>query len=143
MPKELDISEDEESILPGLGEDDDDSSVVLEDSEDAAEEQSEEEDDDAKFSLVESSDGEDLIPLDEAQQMAFQDGPMDWPDERGSDSEDEEWAGFGNGSPALGEKRKRKSGGEQKRRKKVRSLPTFASYEDYAKLIEKGPEDDI
>ena len=43
---------------------------------------------------------------------------------------------------AAGKKRKRKEEDKQ-RRKKLRSLPTFASYEDYAKLIEDGPEDDI
>jgi len=44
----------------------------------------------------------------------------------------------------LGGKRKRKGGKEElKTRKKARSLPTFASYEDYAKLIEEGPENDI
>ena len=30
-----------------------------------------------------------------------------------------------------------------RKRRKVGTLPTFASYEDYAKLIEEGPEDDI
>ena len=62
----------------------------------------------------------------------------------GENEEEGEWSGFGGDSLALGEKRKRKGGKEeQKKRKKVRSLPTFASYEDYAKLIEEGPEDDI
>lgn len=28
-------------------------------------------------------------------------------------------------------------------RKKLRALPTFASYEDYAKMIEDGPEDNV
>jgi ribosome biogenesis protein MAK21 len=30
-----------------------------------------------------------------------------------------------------------------RKRRKLGQLPTFASYEDYAKLIEDGPEDDI
>lgn len=30
-----------------------------------------------------------------------------------------------------------------RKRRKLGQLPTFASYEDYAKLIEEGPEDDI
>jgi ribosome biogenesis protein MAK21 len=51
-------------------------------------------------------------------------------------------------SPALsgGEKRKRKGPGhedERIRKKKLRALPTFASYEDYARMIEDGPEEDI
>jgi len=33
--------------------------------------------------------------------------------------------------------------GNAEKRKKLRSLPTLASYEDYVKLIEEDPEDDI
>lgn len=138
----------------GLDPDDDRSLVGLEDSEESgndAEELSEageDDDGDDKLSLVESSDAEDLIPLDEANALAFRDGLMDWPEDEGDsfegEGEDEEWSGFGGDAPTLGEKRKRNGGKEeQKRRKKARSLPTFASYEDYAKLIEEGPEDDI
>ena len=156
MPKELDIADDEDSIPSGLGEDEDEDEDPpadlqdLEDSVDDAEEPSEfdENDDDDELSLAESSDAEDLIPLDEAEALAFKDGLIDWPGDEGDasdgESEDEEWAGFGGGSPAPGGKRKWKGGKEeQKKKKKARSLPTFASYEDYAKLIEEGPEDDI
>ena len=43
------------------------------------------------------------------------------------------------------DKRRKRDGedGKKGRRKKLRSLPTFASYEDYAKLIEDGPEDNV
>jgi ribosome biogenesis protein MAK21 len=152
MPKELDISDDEDSIPSGLDEDGDGGSLadLQDDFVDDAEEPSEieDDDDDEKLSLVESSDAEDLIPLDEAEGLAFKDGLIDWPgdedDASDGENEDDEWTGFGGGSPALGGKRKRNGGKEeQKKRKKVRSLPTFASYEDYAKLIEEGPEDDI
>ena len=151
MPKELDISDDEDSIPSGLDEDEDGGSLadLQDDSIDGAEEPSEiEDDDDEKLSLVESSDAEDLIPLDEAEGLAFEDGLIDWPgdedDALDGENEDDEWTGFGGGSSALGGKRKRDRGREeQRKRKKVRSLPTFASYEDYAKLIEEGPEDDI
>ena len=151
MPKELDISDDEDSVPSGLDEDDDGGSLAgLRDSEDDAEEPSEvyEDDDDDQLSLAESSGAEDLIPLDEAEALAFRDGLIDWPASEGDSSddenEDEEWGGFGGDTPALGEKRKRNGGTEgQKKRKRVRSLPTFASYEDYAKLIEEGPDDDI
>ena len=153
MPKELDISEDEDSIPSDLDEDDvDDSLSDLEGSEksgDDAEEPSEVDDeDDDKFSLAEPSDAEDLIPLDEAEAMAFKDGLMEWSGDEGglSEGEDEgeEWAGFGSRSSIPGKKRKRTDGKvEQRKRKKARSLPTFASYEDYAKLIEEGPEDEI
>lgn len=137
MPKDLDISEGEDSTPSDLDEDGGGEPLVdLEYSEESGDD-AEEDDDNAKLSLVESSDADDLIPLDEAEEMTFKDGPIDWPDE------DDEWTGFGNGYPAVGEKRKRNGGGEQKKRKKARSLPTFASYDDYAKLIEEGPEDDI
>jgi ribosome biogenesis protein MAK21 len=51
-------------------------------------------------------------------------------------------------SPALsgGETRKRKGRGdedERTRKKKLRALPTFASYEDYARMIEDGPEEEL
>jgi len=151
MPKELDISDDEDSIPSGLDEDEDDDSLAgLQNSADDGEEPSEldEDEDDDKLSLVESSDAEDLIPFDEAEALAFKDGLIGWPGREGDSSdgenESEEWAGFGGDSPLLGGKRKRNGGKEeQKKRKKARSLPTFASYEDYAKLIEEGPEDDI
>jgi len=152
MPKELGISDDEDSVPSDLGEDDD-SLGGLDDSGDSvgdAEEPSEvdEDEDDDKFSLVESSDADDLIPLDETEAFAFKDGLIDWPGDGSNSSdgenEDDEWTGFGGGSPTLGKKRKRKGEkDEQEKRKKVRSLPTFVSYEDYAKLIEEGPEDDI
>jgi ribosome biogenesis protein MAK21 len=50
--------------------------------------------------------------------------------------------------PALsgGKTRKRKGRGdedERTRKKKLRALPTFASYEDYARMIEDGPEENI
>ena len=50
--------------------------------------------------------------------------------------------------PAVsgGKTRKRKGrgdGDERTRKKKLRSLPTFASYEDYARMIEDGPEENI
>ena len=60
--------------------------------------------------------------------------------------EDEEWGGFD--ADAGSAKRKRKLGnaktkdkGGKKRR--LRALPTFATYDDYAALIEGAPEDNI
>ena len=40
-------------------------------------------------------------------------------------------------------RRKRGDDDAKSRKKKLRSLPTFASYEDYAKLIDDEPEDNI
>ena len=47
---------------------------------------------------------------------------------------------------SSGKTRKRKGRGdddERARKKKLRALPTFASYEDYARMIEDGPEEDL
>ena len=99
------------------------------------------------LSFAEGSDAEDLIDLDDD----VPEGLLGYP---GSDSDvndevpnaDEEWSGFGDAADdANTKKRKRgaaKDDGKQKK-KKLRSLPTFASYEDYAKMIEEGPEDDV
>lgn len=87
-------------------------------------------------SFVEGSDDEDLISLDG---LVEYDGP-----DGGSNDEEgeEEWGGIEKSPDSHIKKRKRES--EQAgRRKKLKSLPTFASYEDYAKMIEEGPEDDI
>jgi ribosome biogenesis protein MAK21 len=91
-------------------------------------------DDDDVLSLVEGSDNEDLLPLN---------GLLTY---NGSDAEDpeedEEWGGIS--VPDDGDKKRKRGGdGAREKRKKLRSLPTFASYEEYAKMIEDGPEDNI
>lgn len=60
-------------------------------------------------------------------------------DEEASESENE-WGGLSEGS-----KRKRnkdEEGGKKKKRRMV-GIPTFASYEDYAKMIDEAPEEDL
>jgi ribosome biogenesis protein MAK21 len=52
---------------------------------------------------------------------------------------DGEWQGFGSDQKTLKRGRDEQSGGKKKRMK----VATFASYEDYAAMIEKGQEDDI
>ncbi|KAF8493588.1 CBF/Mak21 family-domain-containing protein [Gautieria morchelliformis] len=52
---------------------------------------------------------------------------------------DGEWQGFGSEPKTLKRGRDAESGGKKKRRK----VATFASYEDYAAMIEKSQEDDI
>lgn len=95
--------------------------------------QDEDEGDD--FDLAEGSDAEDLLPLDAdipSGLIAF-DGPV-------SEAEkSDEWGGI-DGSAS---KKRKRSDHAKNQRKKLKSLPTFASYEDYAKLIEDGPEDNI
>jgi len=86
------------------------------------------------FSMAEGSDNEDLIGLDEIPGSLIEyDGSAD---EQGDG--EESWSGFGDTK-----KRKQESESRREKRKKLRSLPTFATYEDYAKMIEDGPEDDI
>ncbi|KDQ16483.1 hypothetical protein BOTBODRAFT_156893 [Botryobasidium botryosum FD-172 SS1] len=73
-------------------------------------------------------------------------------DDMGMDDDDEDIAGLiaGEDSDAeeseaeveLGKRKKGENEGKRKRRK-MGNLPTFASYEDYAKMIEDGPEDNI
>ena len=139
VPSDLDDLSDEDaeqedaSDISADGEEDDDKSSDAENDEDA-------EDGDA-FSLAEESDAEDLLPLDAEVPMGLieYDGSES---ESEAEAEAEEWGGISPESPKKGGKRKRD---EEKKaqRKKLRSLPTFASYEDYAKLIEDGPEDNI
>ncbi|TEB35322.1 hypothetical protein FA13DRAFT_1728125 [Coprinellus micaceus] len=99
--------------------------------------------DDDALSLVEGSDNEDLLALDDIPTGLI---PYDGPGSAASasDGEEEEWGGIeGEGDK---KKRKRKGGKEEssrERKKRLKRLPTFASYEDYQKLIEEGPEDDI
>ncbi|KAF6756527.1 CBF-domain-containing protein [Ephemerocybe angulata] len=110
-----------------------------EDEEDAGK-VSDDEDEDG-LSLVEGSDNEDLISLD----GDVPEGLIAYEDEEDKaekdEEEEEEWGGVDGGA---GQKRKRAEREEKKEsRKKLRALPTFASYEDYAKLIDASPEDDI
>jgi ribosome biogenesis protein MAK21 len=95
-------------------------------------------DDEDQFSLAEGSDAEDLIPLDEAGIMDY-DGTSDAQEPV---DEFEEWGGIDAQPTDKAGKRKRGEEG-QSNRKKLKSLPIFASYEDYAKIIEDGPEDNV
>ncbi|KIO24342.1 hypothetical protein M407DRAFT_213031 [Tulasnella calospora MUT 4182] len=82
-------------------------------------------------SKVEGSDGfgdmleedDDLIPFDED-----------------ASHDEDEWGGL-----SESKKRKNSKGAEGGRKKKQRlsGIPTFASYEDYAKMIDEAPEEDL
>ena len=91
---------------------------------------------DDAFSLAEASDAEDLIPLDADMPM----GLIEYDGSDASDPEDE-WGGID--AEQHSKKRKRPEESAKKGKKKLRSLPTFASYEDYARMIEDGPEDNL
>ncbi|TFK51436.1 CBF-domain-containing protein [Heliocybe sulcata] len=146
---DLDLMEDSEDDVPSGLDDDDVPSVLEEDDSDgvhasgddeAMEEKDENgdegEDEEDAFSLAEASDAEDLIDLD----ADLPDGLIPYD---GSEAELEggEWGGIA-GTP--GKKRKHQDKKDEgRRRKKLKSLPTFASYDDYKKMIEEGPEDNI
>ena len=122
------VDADEASSGASSREDEDEDLEERDGDEDAAE-------DDA-FSLAEASDAEDLIPLDAEMPM----GLIEYDGSDVSDLQDE-WGGIDADQPAK--KRKRPEADAKKSKKKLRSLPTFASYEDYARMIEDGPEDNL
>jgi ribosome biogenesis protein MAK21 len=95
----------------------------------------EDEDAHSDVALAEGSDNDDLVDLDED----LPEGLLDYDGSDSEKTEEEEWTGlFGGQKRKRGDEKKVQSG-----RKKLRSLPTFASYDDYAKIIDEGPEDDI
>lgn len=138
-----DLMEDSDDLPSGLDMDDSDDDDGVEDDDDASagnsqKVDSEEEDaNDDAFSLVEGSDAEDLVDLDDDVPQ----GLIEFSGAQGQ-ADDEEWTGFGGDTNAGGKRKRAKEDGKEKR-KKLRSLPTFASYEDYAKMIEDGPEDNV
>ena len=84
---------------------------------------------DLGFLSAEASDTDDLVHLD-----------AEVPDENATSAAQE--------SSALGGGKKRKHKGLEKgdlriRKKKLRALPTFASYEDFAQMIEDEPEENV
>lgn len=132
-----DISPDDGSSGGSEGLSDEDGDA---ESDDAAPEEQDDDEDDEDLSLAEGSDADDLINLDDD----IPEGLVEYPGSESGEGDGEggEWTGFGGGDAGT----KRKRGGKHddgKKKKKLRSLPTFASYEDYAKMIEEGPEDDI
>jgi len=115
-------------------ENEDEDNVEHDDGIDEKDHNAEKDDTDDALSLVEASDNDDLIPLDEMpDDVIAYDGSF-------SESEDGgEWEGI----KSKTRKRKRADDKETDPKKKRRSLPTFVSYEDYAKMIEDGPENNI
>ena len=120
------------ATIPKKPEDDD---VLLEESDElpsdfdmSDEGEDDEEDEGEEDGLAEESDNEDLLSLD----GEVPEGLIEY--------DGTEWGGVE--LEEAGEKRKRRDEWKD-RRKKLRSLPTFASYDEYAKLIEDQPEDHI
>ena len=63
----------------------------------------------------------------------------------GEAQEEEEWGGIGTGATVARKKRKAEEQPDGRRRKKrrLRDLPTFASVEQYAKLIDEADEENL
>lgn len=132
MAGDEDLIADSDSVASDLDDSDGDKEVEIDEEDEDEDEVGGSGDD---FSMVEASDNEDLLGLDEVPQGLIEHGGI--ADEDSGDGE-EQWNGFGSTK-----KRKQENESKREKRKKLRSLPTFASYEDYAKMIEDGPEDDI
>ncbi|KAH9840749.1 CBF-domain-containing protein [Rhodofomes roseus] len=94
--------------------------------------------DEDAFSLAEASDAEDLITLDADMPV----GLLEYDGSDASDPEEEEWNGI-DADQSVKKRKRVEEDGKKGRKKKLRSLPTFASYEDYARMIEDGPEDNL
>jgi ribosome biogenesis protein MAK21 len=117
-----------------------------EDEQDAAEEdeavegqdedEDEEIDDEDDLGFAEGSDAEDLLDLDAELPAGLV--PVHGPE---SDQEQDAWGGIDTTSAS----KKRSANGESRsaKRRKLRSLPTFASADDYAALIDGTPEDNV
>lgn len=137
---DLQGDDDQSDLEPddsGISSEEDEASDANEEEEGEEDPDREDDEDDEEdgMSLAEGSDAEDLIGLDDD----MPDGLVEYPASEGGD-EDEEWGGIEDGNK---KKRKGRHEDSKQKKKKLRSLPTFASYDDYAKMIEDGPEDDI
>jgi len=85
------------------------------------------------ISLAEGSDDDDLVAVDD-----ISNGLIEY-DGLGAETEqsNEEWGGIG------GSNKCKQKDNSQARHKKRKTLPTFATYEEYARMIKEGPEDQI
>ncbi|KAG8696348.1 hypothetical protein FRC09_008568 [Ceratobasidium sp. 395] len=136
MPEFQQIGDDSDSLPSGL----DDMSDDL-DSAEASDSSSEENASDATGSDDESVAGSGI--LDDLGDS--DDDPVDFAEDEDDLTElSEGQESSSDGEPSHG-KRKKSDVGESKRekRRKLRQLPTFASAEEYAKMIDDAPEDDI
>ncbi|KAG9312645.1 CBF/Mak21 family-domain-containing protein [Chiua virens] len=124
------LEEDDDELLS----DPDAVSTAILDGEEALEANPDEDELGDGISLAEESDDDDLVAVDDIPDDLIEYDGLD----AGTEQDDEEeWGGI-----SGGDKRKRKDE-RQTKRKKRRTLPTFATYEEYARMIEEGPEDDI
>lgn len=138
-----------EDVSDNLGDDSDDLSSDDGD-EDGEKEDGEEGGEGSGIEFAESDD--DLLDSDAEIPEGLFDPDADSIAPSGDDEGEEEWGGV---DAKPGQKRKttkistiaRDDGGigkeDRKKRRKIKHLPTFASMEDYEKLIDQSPEDNI
>ena len=135
MPDVAGPDSDESDSLPeDLYGDSDDASVPMANRENDSDEGSwgsgfEEDDDDLVGSEVDAPDGLLHLGHDEVQE----------------EEEEEEWGGIGANAAAIGRKRKAKDqpNGDRRKKRRLRDLPTFASAEEYARLIDGADEENL
>ncbi|KAH7098243.1 CBF-domain-containing protein [Auriculariales sp. MPI-PUGE-AT-0066] len=147
----VDIDDDSVVEMPMSDDDDDDESAGSDDSgtQELQEEDGGQSEDEAEHEASagdsDSKDGEDELDLmEDGEDVMDDDDLVDLADFMGEDGgQDEEWGGIGS-ADSNSKKRKRSSADEpSKRKKRLRDLPTFATYEDYQRMIEEAPEDNI
>lgn len=132
MPEIRQDVEDSDSIpsgLDGMSDDDSDSGN----------------DSDGDDSEVEGSEPESLMDGGMPGDLGDSDEPLEFGEDEDDLIELSEGAELTSDDEPVDGKRKKAAPAESKRekRRKLRQLPTFASAEDYAKMIDDAPEDDI
>ncbi|KAJ1306210.1 hypothetical protein OPQ81_010918 [Rhizoctonia solani] len=132
MPELQNAGDDSDDLPSGLDDMSDDDSDGSDDGEAGQDDDSDAGED---VSIEGGSMPDDLGDSDE--ELEFAEDPDDLIELSGGDgsSSDEE--------PVEGKRKKSSAADKREKRKKLRRLPTFASAEDYAKMIDEGPEDDI
>ncbi|EJD44509.1 CBF-domain-containing protein [Auricularia subglabra TFB-10046 SS5] len=144
---DLEMPDDDEEDASGASqaeEDDEESGAEGEDDEEAAsaedesaEERPSDQEDDSEGGMEFMEEDDDVMGDDELIDLA---DIMPSEDEEG---EEGEWGGI----DAAEQGKKRKRGKEEetgkKKKKRLRDLPTFATYEDYERMIDETPEDNI
>jgi ribosome biogenesis protein MAK21 len=89
---------------------------------------------DGLSSIAEGSGDDDLLPFR---------GLIEYDGSDTSEEKEEEESWLGVGTPAANKKRTNEVDTRPRKRKKRETLTAFASYEDYARMIEDAPEDNI
>ena len=127
-------SDEFDSLPSDLGGDSDDVSLPIEKNSN----QEDESEEDGRGSGFDEDEG-DLVGSD----IDAPDGLLHFGSD-GEAQEEEEWGGIGTGATVARKKRKAKERRDGRRKtRRLRDLPTFASVEQYAKLIDEADEENL